>query len=588
MSILAPTVSILASNQPNAGGFTSVCTSSISSQVVSFNYCIFPGANVGSSHVGVPNSLYNRTVNVGSANSSSLGSDQYTLFIDTSVCLPNYDYYVSVNALYTDSSQSEYSSSVLLPLSAGQIILLPTDVTLTRSPGTYNTQATITVTFTPPTAPALSTLSYTLGIQYIDGSGNTQFTLVSGKPYDNLIGGVFTVLTDPDGIDEAYVAIQTVRTVAITPSDGVSAATTVKATSELSNTVMAKDTDIPDPPLNLAVDYQYYDMPQEAILTWNAPPSADLTDLTGFQVYRRVGSGPFLALGDVITYRAVETEYEYTDKTVGFFSQGTVLSYYVKSINGNSESVPSNVVSITIVEPSSPPRFPGAAGLQVTFTPTYYQDVQVVFANPLQVSGATTYGYNTAFFTVNIIDLNPGTSSSPNPDYDTVIASQVVPYNSSSTGYSILFNNIPFYSEIPNVTNGLYEMQVWLNTYDGEGVVIIGQSATVEFTSGPRPVIYDINGEVDDWTSATGLDAFKVRTSTGAPLVDLYVVTYNTSTNLIENILLPNPTPRTGADGDYQYAFSNTSIPAGVIVLAILGNNAYGIGQRGISGQLIV
>ena len=576
----APNVSILASNQPSAGGFTALVEpATTTTGLVSCNYIIYPGNNITGSISNVPNNLYNRTVNVGSDNCSNLGSNDYSLFIDTSVCLPNHDYYVSVSTLYTDGTQSPFSSAVLLPLAASKITLNSVSVTLTRSPDTYVSQALIKVFFTQPAAPPSGNLSYTLGIQYIDGNGSNKFSLVPGLSYNT--DSVQTTLIDANGIDEAYVAIQSVRNVSVSPSSG-SSPISVSATSELSNTVMAIDTDVPDPPRNLVINYEYYNN-QQVTLNWNAPFSALLTDVAGFKVYRRVASGSFQLIGSVV-FTTIGATYSFINN-VSSIALNTTVSYYVTSFRNNpsAESVPSQIVSIVTVLPSSAPQNASATGLQVTFSGPYLQDVTTAFGNPSSINGLTSFGYSgVAQFTVQIIDVN-------DPLTPSVIATNTVPYVASSTGYGLNFNNIPFSTNgTLNSSPGLYQAKIWLNTFDGSGDTIIGQASTVNFESGPRPIISSVNGLANQWTIIDALTSFTVTTSSLAPLVDLFIVYRKKIDNTIEINRPAITTPVIDSLENYIYSFNSGFLPSSShLALNISAANAFGNGISTITGQIL-
>lgn len=557
-STTAPTVSILAGSQPLVGGFTALVTTQ-STSVVSFYYIIYPGNNVSGNVPSVPNSLYNRTVQVGSSQCANVGGNNYSLLIDSSVCLPNYDYYVIVSALYSDGVQSEYSEADLLPLSAAKITLSSTSVSLTRSTATYNTEALIRVLFTPPQAPVGSTISYTLGIQYIDGNATNQFVLAPGLVYNSSIGGVEYTLTDSEGIDEAYVAIQSVRLVS-----GVS------ATSELSNTVMAKDTDIPDPPRNLAIDYQYYQVVPVSILTWLAPYSAVLTDVSGFQVYRKVGSAPYVAIGSPVPFTTLGATYTYSDDTIGAVPLGTTVSYYVKSINPNTQSIPSNIVTIVTLASSTPPLNLNALGLQVTYSSPFEQDVRVIFTNPNTVNGNTSFGYDVAEFVVDIVDNNPTNVGT----YQTVIATTNVVYSSSASGYTATFNNIDKFPA--SSVAGLYIARARLDTFDQDGNTVIGQTASTEFLSGPRPIISLINGTTNEWTYSTPLQSFVATTGQGAPLVDCVITIQNTVTGIYDYHRPTIPTPSVDSLGNWSYTFNSPGLPTNTIAISICAINMFG------------
>jgi hypothetical protein len=339
---------------------------------------------------------------------------------------------------------------------------------------------------------------------------------------------------------------------------------------------MAKDSDILDPPRNLTLNYRYYATTPEAVLTWNAPFSAALTDVTGFQVYRKVGAGQFSPLGSLVEFISLGDLYSYTDIDLSHIDLGIVVSYYVKSIRDDpwAESNASTTVSLTIIEPSSAPQSASAVGLQVEFSGYLQQDVTTTFANPSSVQGGT-YG---AYFTVQIIDINDPLDPLP-------VAENTVPYESESGGYSFTFENIPFATNSTGVL-GSYRANIWLNT-----TTIIGVAAIVDFVSGPRPIISLVNGASDKWSLDDPLTTFTVTTSSLAPLVDVFIVYRRRSDNTIE-IDRPTYPPPTAVDlhGNYTYTFNsihNFRPSITHLALTISAANQFGNGIRHITGPII-
>jgi hypothetical protein len=451
--------------------------------------------------------------------------------------------------------------------------------TLSRNAATYGTEATITVSFYNQTAPVGSSLSYNLAVQYVDGLGANQFTLVPGLAYvPGLVGQmgyIQTPITDANGIDEAYVAVQAVRNIV---------STGILSTGELSNTVQAVDSAVPDPPRDLQVDYQYDVDPQKAILTWYAPYSANLTDVSVFIVYRSVRGGGYESLA-TIPYTNLVTPYTYTDSDIGpdvDIPLGSTISYYVTSVTvGAVESAPSNVVSFVTVEVSSAPRGLAARGQANTESIPPTQDVYGTFLNPVEVNGLVVYNYTPAYFVIEIYSKNPGRMNE-------LIDSTTLDYVEGTSPYVFNFVDIDFFTSGAGLVGaGLYEVKCNLITYDNNGDELDGIVATSPFTSGPVPTIFDANGvEADAWSVALPLTEFKVRTAAELTIGNIVLIR-RLSDNTISDDYLDLPTPTTDIAGNLVYEYEDINVDYPGVIVNIVASNAAGIGAKPIDGALV-
>jgi hypothetical protein len=571
-SVITPTV--LSSNQPELGGITLSVTSSNTLSIVSFNYTVFPGGNVSSS---VNNQLYNRTVNVGTAFASKIDDTTYSVFIDTSTLLPSFDYYASLSALYVNGTVSPYTNALLLPLAPGEIVLDDdTGATITRNPLSYTTDVLLTVDFTELAQPQSGSIVYSLGVQYIDGAGTTKFTIVPDLTYEDK--GVTTTLTDPNGIDEVYVAIQGVRVI-----------DSIQANGPLSNTVLANDSDLPLPPRNLQGEYRYFQETPKVLLSWLPPFTADLTDVTIFTVYRKVGSAAAVKIGTV-PY-TTQKVYSFIDLTIGDVPLGSNVIYYVTSTNPNAESGPSNTYAIITVLGSSAPTNISATGVQNVDTNT--QDVSVIFSNPTTVRGELVSGYNNAYFIVDII----------NSGGVTVATNTSTLYNSAEDqAYEVNFDDIPFVNDTDR-TFGSYIARVQLITYQVDGSVLLGTQGGVPFSSGPAPIIFNINGEADEWNSETPLESFQVLSNRVLSAVNGVLLSVLSPLSGIVNTIQVHPSsvrivtdPYEAFSGNYIYTITSVDIEdalnkidppnAPKRVLVIIAANASGPSARTITGDI--
>lgn len=468
------TLAYLSTNQPDKGGVSIKATSV--EKCVSFNYIMFPGNNISST--SVQNSFINRTLNVGSDGCELIESGDgfvYHLFISKTEVLCTSDYFLVVSGLQLDGTQTPYQVEPLpLPLTPDQITITDGDVFITRIGGDY-LDATITIFFDPIDCPGVTdVISYIVAVQYLGGDGNWHFET---KPatYESLLGGggVQVTIVSEFGVDDAYVAIQGVRTV-------MSALGEYKAIGELSETILAQEQNVPQPPEDLLVVYVYNASPPTATLSWVAPTSAAFTDVTGFQVYRSVNGATAVALGDVVSYVPDQKDYEYVDEVPlntppDDLQAGDELTYYVVSIAGTRVSAPSNSVTIVLVAVSSAPLNFNALALQESET---LASIKSLFQNPAEVEGDT----ENAYFVVNVYD-----SAYPL----VVVATQNISYVGGSAAYEANFNNIAF--------SAFYNLECYLVTIDPNTLLPLeGAKAFISNLScGYAPLIYKINGSTD-------------------------------------------------------------------------------------------
>jgi len=584
-------VALLASSQPTVGGINLVITSTYNPihPIVSFQYFVYPGDNANSDANGNPlaNSIYNRTVNVGSPQATTAGSGVYSLFVETTQLFPNYDYNVIVLAVYSDGTNSGYSQHQLLPLTPAAINLEPYAVTLTRNPASYATEATITVRFTNVTLPpgvAASTISYNLGIQYKTGHlATTKFMVSHSLNYDTTIGGVQALLTDSNGIDEAWVAIQAVRTITVT---------NVKASSQLSNTLFANDTDIPLPPRNLTGDYHYYDPTPNVVLSWLPSYYEQLGNISGYNVYRINPNGTTVKIGYVSQRSGpfVNTPYTFTDSALNEFTPGQVIQYFVKTLETNNvESIPSNVVSFSIMFRSSAPRNLNAIGVANPNTSTTSnpgtQDVTAAFQNPATVNGLLVNNYTLAFFETKMIDTTTNTViSTINTNYDV---------NKGSNYYVVSFNNEPF---TPNGSNTqAITIRTRLITFQNNGDQQLGIEASINITVGPKPIYLPLSlNENLTWTNYTGLQGFRIISAT--MLTDSTVTAAEKSNQTASLFSLNNVAPTVITDsyspfnGCYEYQVPSSLLPNQdtYVIIQATASNQYGTTQPLISDSIFL
>jgi hypothetical protein len=547
----------LATSQPDVDGFSTLVEMSNSTlNVVSFSYTVCPAENVLSN---TNNAFYNKTVNVGGHKSSKIDSVTYSLYIESSECLPNYDYYVFLSALLTDGSQVSYSTPLLLPLAASAISLnSSTGVTITYDEA-YPNQATVNVYFPSVTAPTGSTMTYVAAVQFVGTNGAYTFELQQAQSYNSNLGGIQFVLTGVGnyGVDECYVAVQSIRTITSTGNQAI---------SQISNTVQAVNTAIANPPSLVLSGYNYNALPPNVVITLTAPSTAGVTDVTSFNIYRSVGGGSYQII-NTITYNPTIQTYTYTDSTIGSVPISTEVDYIAKSVNANGESVASNTISIVTVQPSSAPRNLSATGL--TNPQGSLADIKILFTQSSDIYGFT----NNANYNVNIIDAS-----------NNILHLFILPYVSGA--------NHVYEDFVDNVTLQITGTQTltckcYLMTYDSLNQPINGLVSTVSFTVGPAPVIYDVNGAINTWSATIPLVSLRVLSSTLLIPNGLTIIFQNLDTTIGRSpVTIPTPTLITSgyyfAD-NYDYSFTNGvqwSMPPGAKALAIHAMNSNGVDVR--------
>lgn len=555
-------VQLLASSQQTVGGINLLVTTADGSDpVVSFQYFVYPGSNITDSA-----SIYNRTVNVGSDEVSKPADNLYSVFIDTELTVDNSDRYVVIRALFSGGTTSAYSSAVLLPLAPQAISL--TSAALVRDAENYSTTATVRAFFTEGPAPVSGTITYNLGVQYITDDGNTKFTVLTGLTYgDVLSGAVVGEITDSEGIDDAWVAVQVVRTL----TEGET------ATSTLSNTERAIDSDTPLPPGTLSGTYEYSNG-QVVNLSWIPSNYEAIGEAASYKVYKN---------NELLTTVSVERTppAAYTLEDTSFDGLlGTDVSYYVTTAGieeNKDESAPSNTVTFHIVQPSSAPTNVQVMGVSSTNS-NGTQDITVTFQNPENVYDDDSTGIN-AYFQITARDSTGLVLGATDTD--------TVKYSSSATSYTVNFNDLTFTPDVGANTQDI-QVQVQLITSEN-GEQLNGNTATKTATIGPKPLIYQVdNFSAPSWTTDANVSAYRVIS---ASALHTNSITYSDTSN-DDHVQIadagttpPDNTISTSNPfaGCYQYDVTVSSTGAGTnTVLKLSAANAYGTSDVTIGGAI--
>jgi hypothetical protein len=495
-----------------------------------------------------------------------------------------------VSALYTDGTQTAFQSTPV------EIYLTPSKITLKEDGSVFITRfeqdytdARVTVKFSEQDCIANNTytVSYIVAIQYVDEYGNLKF-ITQDADYNQVIGGVTVDIISDVGISDSdtYVAIQAVRKI----GTGASAK---EAIGELSNTVLATDTQKPQPPINLTAQYFYFDTPARVVLTWNPPSTVTFINVDYFYVYRRltrngvvIEPNKLLNGDDPVPYVPGDNTYDYTDLTeIPPLQVNDVLTYWVTSVNEDGESVPSNTVQVIVIKPSSPPREFEVSGLIEVGTGE--GSVAMTWIQPLEVVGLTDEGYNHAYFTVTVSKIDAYGNT-------VLLKAENYPYVAgANTAYAEGMNNIP------NVSTGdvLYLVNRLITFNPNTAVlydVIIGQAAFANTAVYPVPFITDINGIPYNnvWTTETGSNSFNVYSFAPLTYPSVTIVAYEYSTSELVRYNPPQPTPVLIPITEYGefagalcYSYIAPTTPGGIAISIVAANSA-GYQQRTLTGQL--
>lgn len=553
-------LSLVSSSQPEIPGWV-VQIGSLG-YLVSVSYILYTGDNVA----GYANSDFiNGTVTLGAGLepvNTSGPNYTYIMQIASSLVLPTRDYFLIAYGTTSTGSVTPYQQTPLvLPFSPAPVKLVENGCFINQAP--YGGFIFITFPQIIPAGFSSSDFSYTAAIQYTDGTSTSWvFDTVSGLSYDSTGVKVNFPTAIMGQVDECYCAVQVSRT------------SMPNITSELSNTVAAIDTRIPSPPTNLElVGYDYLKDPQEVAMRWLAGIGSDLTDITAFKVYRQIGSGSYVQIGNNVPYVSQTTIYTYLDTTIpSTTTAGTQINYYIKSVNDdNVLSTQSNTLTVFYVKPSSAPTNLTGSSLGDSYTST--ASIELDWGNPTTVIGTTGQF---------IIELYTNSTGSGTPTY-----TYQKPYIAgSSTAYQLV-KIVPF--------NSNFFAKVRLETVDPNNPsgVIIGLNSSLALTTGFAPIITDINGTDNNtiYNKDNKLTSFNVYSF--SQLTGTYITTLNTVTKVFSNvILIPTSSsiqsdPNLAHYGSFIQTF-NVSTATGVIAINISTGNLNALAANHFQGPYAI
>jgi hypothetical protein len=562
------TVSNLGASYDTLNKGTQLIITSTTDDIVSFTYMLTPGGNATGN--AYDNSFITKTLLVGSDSAVKIGgtspSFKYLLFIEEDETLCADDFYVIVSARNA-SGTSPYTDPETIYLTP--IAPTVTGAVLERDGSTGYDDGLLTVTLAADvTCDKDVTMYFVLQFQEVGQTGYAVERIAASQVGSSLQYTATVTGLDQYGIvdDSLFVAVQAVRV--------IDAST--EASSDLSNTVQATDSDQQLPPVDLRINYVYDAAPNGTTdVLFKNPPTYEVITPVKFYIYKQIhvdgepqpmdppvniGTVPFDASkGTVDDYSFADVSANlYPDSMgAGNLPLNSVITYWATAVDGTSLSAPSNSASATVVVPSSAPTdLECTALINTEGSSTTYSDgytaLALSFTSPSQIEGEKYDVYNPARYEVTVtsndglINYTSGSGDWLYTDYE-------------GSGVPITFN-FPD-EELPECTEGA-ELTVTVRLitskgFDNSSDDLVGLPISRAIFAHTRPVITDINGTIgkNDFSRAVGgLVSFKVYYfgTLVPPGVSLLVENTNVL-QIVEGALMQT---QSGVvpDGYYRYA----------------------------------
>ena len=539
---------------------TQLIVTSDTDDIVSFTYMLTPGGNATGN--AYDNSFITKTLIVGSDAAVHVSTNQYLLFIEEDETLCADDFYVIISARNAGGASlyTEPETIYLTPIAP-----TVTGAVLERTGSSGYEDGILTVTLAEDvTCGKTVKMYFVLQFQEVGQTGYSVERIEASQ-----VGSSLQYTADVDGLDQygivddsLFVAVQAVRTIGST-----------EASSDLSNTVQATDSDQQLPPVNLRINYQSAggDNGTTDVL-FNNPPTYQVVEPASFNIYKQINvyEGADLSSNVIGTVafdasNGLAGDYSFQDPSANLYpdSMGagnlplnSVITYWATAVDGASESVPSNSESATVVVPSSAPEdLEGTALINTDGSATTYSDgytsLILSFTSPSDIEGETNDVYNPARYEVTV-NSNDGLIDYTSNSGDWLYAD----YPGSGVPITLNFPD----EELDECTEGaILTVTVRLITskgYDNSSDDLDGVVATKEIIAHTRPVITDINGVIgeNDFTRAN-LQTFKVYYfgTLVPPGVSLLVENSDNELQIVEGAFMQTQSG-TVPDGYYRYA----------------------------------
>ena len=515
MSFTAPIVNNLGSSydESNKGTQLVVDTSSTGiANVVSISYMLTSGGNASGDNM-YEKDFTTKTVIVGSDQAVLITSGKYLLFVEEDMTLAADDYLAICSCKGTNGS-SPYSEPTTIFVTPKA----PTAVAakLVRSSSESYEDGELTVNILDDSSVLGKTINYFFVLQFQE-VGQTGYSVVripTEEPVpvteDQLAIKANVNALDQYGIvdDTLYVAVQAERV----NEDGTI------ASSDLSDTLLATDDGVQQPPVNLSIEYLYYDGNNGITnVTFKRPPSWALITPTKFNIYKEVTDSEtgekMSRLIGTKDFFPTQENYLFVDEYANLelnpnlnsenywleaadLNNNDIITYWATSLGEQEdESNPSNAVGAIVSIPSSRPQnLSAVASIENDDTPAPVYDgftsLSVSFTSPAKLSGFTDNVYTVAYYLLEVTSSD-GVINYTSTEHDWLLSDY--PGQNKDYTFDLMNDTLPECSENAELT---IKLSAITSRELAEGSpVVYGQIAEIKVKANSRPIITDINGE---------------------------------------------------------------------------------------------
>ena len=544
--------------------------------VVSISYMLTSGGNASGDNV-YEKDFTTKTVIVGSDQAVKIQDNEYLLFVEEDMTLAADDYLAICSCKGTNGS-SPYSDPTPIFVTPKAPSALAAK--LVRSSSESYEDGELIVTIDKDDTLEGKTINYFFVLQFQE-VGQTGYSVVrieTSEP-QSVLGaeGQLSISANVNALDQygivddtLYVAVQAVRD----NGDGTT------ASSDLSDTLLATDDGVQQPPINLEIDYVYY-LGNNGItnVTFNRPPSWALITPTKFNIYKEVtdseGEKVSRLIGTEI-FKPTQESYLFVDNHANQelnpshnseddywlekdLNNNDIITYWATSVGEQEdESNPSNAKSDIVSIPSTRPKnLSAVASIENEDTPEpAYDDgftsLSLTFISPDKLSGFTDNVYTVAYYLLEVTSSD-GVINYTSTEHDWLISDY--PGENEEHTFNLRDGTLRECSENAELT---IKLSAVTSRELAEGSpYVYGQIAEVKVKANSRPIITDINGEEgDNEFSRASLTSFTVYSYSPLVVPGVSLLIEDASGNYVVEkgaemeVGLPTQVP----DGYYRFA----------------------------------
>ena len=501
--------------------------------VVSITYMLTSGGNASGDSI-YEKDFTTKTVIVGSDQAVKIQDNQYLLFVEEDMTLAADDYLAICSCKGTNgtSPYSDPTTIFVTPKAPSAVA-----AKLVRSSSESYEDGELIVTIDKDETLEGKTINYFFVLQFQE-VGQTGYSVVriptEAPETVEEEDGQLTISANVNALDQygivddtLYVAVQAVR------ENGDEDGTT--ASSDLSDTLLATDDGVQQPPVNLKIDYQYY-MGLNGItnVTFKRPPSWALITPTKFHIYKEVTDSEEEKVSRVIgtvIFKPNQESYLFVDEHANQelnpshnpeddywlekdLNNNDIITYWATSVGGEqeeNESNPSNAESDIVSIPSSRPKDLSAVVSienNDTLAPAYdgFTSLSLSFTSPAKLSGFTDNVYTVAYYLLEVTSSD-GVIDYTSTEHDWLISDY--PGENEEHTFNLRDGTLRECSENAELT---IKLSAVTSRELAEGSpYVYGQIAEVKVKANSRPIITDINNyEGENEFSRDSLTSFTV------------------------------------------------------------------------------